>query len=314
MTLDSCLLPHDACPVQRARIVYNPAARNAPSFLRLSDAARALVSEGWHVDIASTRRAGEGVEIARDAAAHGIEVVFSCGGDGTINEVVNGLAGSGTALAVIRGGMGDVFGKEAGVPRDPVKALHVLLDGERHRMDLGLANQRHFLLMAGIGFDAAVVDAVPSGPKRLLGSTSYALWAVRELVRYRPRDVDLLIDGSPRSSRLYWLLLGNTRSYGGIASITGSALADDGLLDAYVFEGSSPAWLAATAARLAAGRQDGGRGVAFQRLQSLEVLTPGLPVQADGEYIGETPMRFGVAPAALDVLLPPGKARRLFGP
>jgi diacylglycerol kinase family enzyme len=180
-------------------------------------------------------------------------------------------------------------------------------------MDLGRAGPRHFLLMAGIGFDAAIVNAVPSRPKRLLGSTSYALWGARELLRYRPRRVDLLIDGSPRSARLYWLLLGNTRSYGGVATITSEAFADDGLLDAYVFEGAGAAWLAATAARLAAGRQDGGRGITFQRLGSLEVLTPGLPVQVDGEYIGETPMHFTVSPAAIDVLLPPDKADVLFG-
>ena len=93
-------------------------------------------------------------------------------------------------LGVLRGGMGDVFGKEAGIPKAPEKGLRVLLEGTRHRIDLGRANERYFLLMAGVGFDAEVVKAVPSRPKRLLGSTSYALWAVAKLPRYRARPVD----------------------------------------------------------------------------------------------------------------------------
>ena len=157
--------------MQRATVVYNPVSRNAPSWVRLQEAARAMRIDGWEVSVAATQAPGHGMELARAAAAGGVEVVFSCGGDGTINEVVNGIKGSASALAVLRGGMGDVFGKEAGIPRAPEKALRVLVEGARYRMDLGRANERYFLLMAGVGFDAAIVKSVPSRPKRLLGST-----------------------------------------------------------------------------------------------------------------------------------------------
>jgi YegS/Rv2252/BmrU family lipid kinase len=253
------------------------------------------------------------VALAREAAATGAAVVFACGGDGTINEVVNGLAGSECALGVLRGGMGDVFAREAGVPRAPEAALRVLIDGERRRFDLGLANERRFLMMAGIGFDAAVVRAVPRRPKRLLGSTSYALWGAWTLARYRPRRVLLRIDGDELETRLYWLLLGNTRSYGGVARIAVSARADDGRLEAYVFEGGGLGRVAGHAMRIARGRLEGAPGVSRRRVQTLEVISAGLPVQVDGEYAGETPMRFAVAPAALDVLLPRGGAAALFG-
>jgi diacylglycerol kinase family enzyme len=107
------------------------------------------------------------------------------------------------------------------------------------------------------------------------------------------------------------MLLGNTRSYGGVIDIASAAIADDGLLDAYVFDGSGPRWLLPTAARLAARRLEGAPGVTFERVQLLEVETPGLPVQADGEYIGETPMRFSIVRQALKVLLPAGKGLHL---
>src|SRR3989304_1812539 len=97
---------------------------------------------------------------AREAAATGAAVVFACGGDGTLNEVANGLVGSESTLGALRGGMGNVFAKEGGVPRSPEAALRLLVEGERRRIDLGVAGTgdggqgRHFVLMAGVGFDA----------------------------------------------------------------------------------------------------------------------------------------------------------------
>ena len=160
---------------------------------------------------------------------------------------------------------------------------------------------------------AAVVRAVPEAWKRRLGSTSYALWAVKLLLRYRPTEVALAIDGESISAELFWLLLGNTRSYGGIVNVTSEALVDDGHLDAYLFQGHGYAWEARTALKLAMRRHHGGRGVSFHRLQQLTIETPGLPVQADGEYIGQTPVTFSVEPQALDVLLPADRGRELFG-
>src|SRR5207237_2489341 len=125
------------------------------------------------------RGPGHATELARAAAASGVSVVFACGGDGTLNEVVNGLAGGDAAVGVLRGGMGNVFAKEIGVPKSPEMALRCLVDGERRRFDLGVvslavraestehagtrvgaasepspgANRKHFLVMAGLAVD-----------------------------------------------------------------------------------------------------------------------------------------------------------------
>jgi len=297
--------------VRRARIVYNPAARNAPSSERLHAAMRQAPA-GWELDLVATEAAGHATALAREAAAAGFDLVLACGGDGTVNEAANGLAGSRTALGVLRGGMGDVFAKEAGIPRPPERALAAVLEGERRRFDLGTANGRYFLLMAGVGLDAEVVRRVPDAMKRRLGSTAYVLWGLRLLPGYRARRTVLRIDGEERERDLFWLLLGNTRSYGGAIDVTSRAVVDDGLLDAYVFEGRGLGWAAVTGLRIALHRQDGGRGVDYRRVRSLEVAAPGIPVQADGEYFGETPVRFGVAPGALEVMLPKGAAARLF--
>ena len=147
--------------MQRAVIALNPVSRNSPPASRLEEAAKAFQAEGWQIDVHVTQAPGHATQIAREAAEAGYDVVFSCGGDGTINEVVNGIACTQTALGVLRGGMGDVFGREVGISRAPEEALKVLRDGERRRFDIVKANERYFLLIAGIGFDAEVVRAVP---------------------------------------------------------------------------------------------------------------------------------------------------------
>lgn len=297
--------------MERASIIYNQLAGNAPSTERLRLAAHALKSSGWEIDLRVTEAPGHATALTREAAAAGAHVVFACGGDGTLNEVVNGLVGSGASLALIRGGTGNVFAKEIGVPRSPERALRALVDGEERRFDLGIAGGRYFLLMCGIGFDASIVRRVPQRWKRLLGTASYILWGAIEILRYHGRPASLHIDGAEREVDLYWLLLGNTRSYGGVIDITGKALANDGYLDAYVFAGRGALWVASSGVRIVLRRQDGGAGVTFQRLRELEITTPGIPVQADGELFGETPMRFSVAPQALSVLLPQGRGLHL---
>jgi diacylglycerol kinase (ATP) len=299
--------------VKRASIVYNHVARNAPG-IDVLQAACAAVAPEWEVDILVTDAPRHGIELARQAYAKGSEAVFACGGDGTINEVANGLAGTSCALGVLRGGMGNVFAKEIGVSRHAERALPDLLNGDRRRFDLGVIDDRRFLLMAGIGMDAAVVRVVPDSWKKRLGSTSYAVWGAGVILRHRPKQISMTFDGERRMARLYWMLIGNTRSYGGIKKITQDALVDDGELDSYLFEGKGIAWLASTAFKLALGRQrrDGG-GISFHRFKQMSIETPGIPVQADGEYFGETPMTFSVDPQALDVLLPKGHAKELFG-
>jgi YegS/Rv2252/BmrU family lipid kinase len=308
--------------VKRAWIIFNPRARNAPSYQRLLDAAAVQALRGWEVRVTPTEAPMHAVDLAREAALAGSEVVFACGGDGTVNEVINGLVGSGATLGVLRAGTGNVFGKEVGIPRRLEDALRVLVHGQTNRFDLGFAEgdgligaqeggRRYFLLMAGVGFDGAVVRDVPSRPKRILGTTSYVIWGAVEALRFQGRPVSLSIDGQSAEVDLYWALVGNTRSYGGVADVALHAVADDGLLDAYLFSGHGAASVLRLGALIALHRHHQAKGVAFTAAKHVAVHSSGLHVQADGEYFGETPMRFGVVRRALPILLPPGAAGAL---
>ena len=296
---------------KRALAIFNPVARGAPPIERVREAIEAL--DGWETELQATEAAGHAIELAREAAARGLDAVVACGGDGTVNEVANGLAGSPTALAVVRGGTANVWAKEARLPRDPAGAVRLLAEGELRTIDLGRAGDRYFLLMAGIGFDATIVRRMSGVLKRRLGAAAYLIQGLRCVLTYRTVRAELSADGDPQSDGLYWLLLGNTRSYAGVLNLTHQARADDGKLDLCLLRRGGLLRLAWLAPWVLLGRHHRRAHVLYQQVTSLEVTTPGLPVQVDGEYLTETPLRFEVAPGALRVVVPRGVRNPLFG-
>jgi len=320
-----------------AVIIRNPASRRQIKPTQLEAAVAVFRAAGWHVTVATTDHASHATQLAREAAANDIDVVIANGGDGTINEIINGLAGSQTALAVIPGGTADVWAHEARIPRNPEKAVRIALTGERRRVDLGVANGRYFLLMAGIGLDAAIIPRVNPWLKRRAGALAYILAGIATAIRTRPWPASITMRGAadvaledspwrepPRpatgknqrppatSTTIFWMLAGNTRNYGGLVDITHRARIDDGLLDAaimrrgglHVFPDGIRAFL---------GRHDRSPNVSYTRASEIAIDTPGIPVQLDGERCMETPLRLTVAPGALNVIVPRGLRSPLFG-
>ncbi len=295
----------------RARFVWNPVSRRLAQ-PKLEEAAAWLLDQGWDVEVRRTQHPLHAVELAGEAAAAGVDVVAACGGDGTVNEVVNGLAGSQTALAVLPGGTANVWAKEAGIPRDPRRAVRLIVEGERRAVDVGCAGARRFLLMAGAGFDAHIVGHVSPAVKRALGASSYVTQGFRELLGYRGAEQTLRIDGEEVRSPVFWLVLGNTRSYGGAVRITNQSLVDDGLLDLCVFQDPGVLRFALYGVRILSGLQRLSHRVIWRRVRRIEIEGPPLPVQVDGELAGETPMCFRIEPGALHAIVPAGSRRALF--
>ncbi|MGE0135388.1 MAG: diacylglycerol kinase family protein [Dehalococcoidia bacterium] len=293
-------------------ILRNPHARHAPSEGALEAAARPLREHGWAVRLESTRTAGEAITLATEAAEAGIDVVAACGGDGTVHEVVQALAGTRTALAVVPAGTANVWAREAGVPLDVARSISLIPSARAVRVDVGMVEgdfgQRRFLLMCGVGLDAGVVRRVEghSRGKRILGKGWYGIVATRVLARARGVDCEVAMDGVATRRPLLQLVAGNTRLYGGVMRLTSLARMDDGLLDVCLFEGGGRRSLmrllfAAARGDLAVRRS---RGVDYLRGERVTVTgTRPLPIQADGEYVGETPATISVTPGDLTVLM-----------
>ncbi len=278
------------------------------------------LSADHEVTLAETARRGHATRLARSAASDGIDVVVVLGGDGTLNETANGLAGTDTALAALPGGSTNVFARIIGMPDDPIEAVGLLLDGlDRSaitRIGLGAVNGRYFLFHCGIGFDAAVVEQVESrGPwKRWAGHPLFVYAAITTWLRPTHRRRQLMqvldADGETLAEGLLTIVLNaDPYTYLGSRSFDlapGTRL--DEPLVAVTLPSLSPHRLLPVAARaLGAGDVRGMSGARVHDGQRdvTVVADPPVPYQADGDYLGEAPrLRIRWAPEALRLVLP----------
>lgn len=296
-----------------ALLIRNPVARHALSGPDLARALAVAREAGWHIECVETDACGHATELARAAASRGIDVVIVHGGDGTINEAANGLAGTQTALAGMRGGTANIWVKEIRLPKGPEQAMRAIVSGERRRVDLGRAGGRYFLLMCGLGIDAAIVPRVSARLKRRIGALAYIIAGVSVALRTRPWPVRMTVDETGSETPLYFAVIGNTRSYGGVVNIAHRALVDDAALDLVLMRRGGVLRLLRDSLLLLLRRHDHSPNVRYTRARTIEIATPGVPVQLDGEAHGATPMRFEVAPLALTVIVPRGLRSPLFG-
>jgi YegS/Rv2252/BmrU family lipid kinase len=302
----------------RARIVANPVSgsmRGADGLSELRATAIWLTEHGLPTEVTPTTRVGHAVELTREAVAAGRELVIAAGGDGTLNDVIQGLAGSTTALGVLPMGTVNVWAREIGIPIGASEAREILLHGVRRKVDLGRAGPRYFLMMAGVGFDAEVVKRVERNWLKRVGlkMLDYIATAGSLGLTQQPAKLTLRIAGQRRKMNALMVVIGNTRLYGGAMQFTRRAVADDGLLDMVVIGGGGWARRAGVFLRAFLRRPSLGPDARYERVRSVRLeSSPALPVQVDGDIIGSLPMTFTIAPGALWVLVPRNAPMRLF--
>ncbi len=293
-------------PKGRMLAITNPAA-SAGGFRRdMPRIMAALGALGYELDTRQTKGPGDATVFARQAVAEAYGLVCAIGGDGTVNETVNGLAGSDVPLAIVPTGTVNVLAMELGIPLDPPDAVRVIENGSLSWIDLGLAGDRYFALMAGIGMDARTVATVNPVLKKTLKEAAFA---VQGAVSYFTHEEPLLrVDCEERSVEGYFAVFGNAANYGGTFGITPLADMRDGLLDVCVLKdksilGTAWYWLAALVnshishPKVAYFRTKAARVAAVDARQ--EVL-----VQTDGEVAGKLPLECRVVPRALRVVVP----------
>jgi YegS/Rv2252/BmrU family lipid kinase len=290
----------------RATIIFNPSAGQAGTLAESLHAAAQVWSEqGWQIDFSPTQAAGDATHLARHAVEQQYDMVVAAGGDGTINEVVNGLAGSSTVLATLPLGTMNVWARELRLPLEPRAAAEAMLTWQTRSIDLGYAGGRYFLLMAGIGFDATITSGIRPEEKRRLGALAYVLRGIELALRVRGTHARLTLDGKHVRGRILMVVVGNTQLYGGIARITARASIDDGLLDVCVMKGDSFLSGLLHALSILRQRHSINPTIEYYRVRRVHITTrTALPVQVDGDTIGQTPMTFQVAAGALQALLP----------
>ncbi len=282
-------------------IILNPAARGDRA-VRLEEEIARVAPEAV---VRATTQAGDAARLAREAVATGYAQVVAAGGDGTINEVVNGLAGSTTALGLLPGGTMNVFACELGLPRRLAECWEVIRAGNVREIDLPTANGHAFVQLAGVGFDAQVVQATSRQSKKSLGPLSYLISMAQVAGRKPPRLRVELEAGAEEEGA--FVLIGNGRFYGGPFSVFTGARLDDGLLDLLIFRNLGYLDIMRYAhGILFGGKHVNLRDVSYLRTPRLRVSAEEeVPVEVDGELIGTAPVEFGFHPTRLRVLAPP---------
>lgn len=299
---------------KEALIIINPAAHNAESQRRMEQMYLAMQAEGWQISWSETKGRGDATAAAARAAEQDVPLVIACGGDGTVSEVANGLAGSQSALGVIPTGTSNIWAREIGLSKKPWEAGLRMIYGEKRLVDLGKAGDRYFLLLAGFGIDAAVTQSVPLSVKDKVGAAAYALAAAKELMRWRSQPIAVRIDGVERKLDVLMAFIGNTRLYAGLTQITPTAVVNDGRLEVCIYSGRGRRDIVAHAARTLLQLHRKSEKVLYRRARRIEFdWNEPLPVQLDGDPLDDCPREVVVVPSALWVVVPRGFKSPLFG-
>lgn len=216
---------------QRSAVIVNPVRVHGVPQLR-DLLASTLADAGWPAtEWFETTAEDPGTGQARQAVARGAEVVFVCGGDGTVRAVVAGLVGTDTAMAVLPAGTGNLLAVNLGLPMDHAKAIEVAVQGGRRRIDVGRVDDDVFAVMAGMGFDAVLMDEASTRLKARIGPLAYVLSALKHLLD-RPMRVLIEIDDAPAlHRRARTVLVGNVGGLQGGITLFPDAEPDDGRLD-----------------------------------------------------------------------------------
>lgn len=295
--------------IRRALVIFNRNAGGGRKVQRVDEVASMLREAGVAVDIHETTCAGDAEATAASARAEGsgIDVVICAGGDGTINEVVNGLAGGETPLAIIPIGTANVLAAEIGLETDTKSVVASILSGTPTPIHLGIANGRRFALMAGVGLDAEVVATVDRELKRQTGKLAYALATVNRWLAYRNHSYKVVVDGVVHEAAS--AIVANGHYYAGKFVCAGDARITEPGLHVCLFEKPGRWQAIYYMIALFCGFLD--RLNTYRVIPGKEVSVtdePDGPVQGDGDIITRLPVSIGVAAETVFLIMPPKTA------
>lgn len=309
-------MPND---IKDALLIYNPTSgrKRHRRFEEIEHAVRILKDSGLAVELAPTKGPGAATAIARQAVEQRRGMVIACGGDGTINEIVNGLAGSHVPMALLPAGTANILAKELGIPWDIPRAARLIPGGAIRRIALGMAsstngnhstdfpNGRYFLSVAGAGPDGAIVNGVDHDFKKNAGVLAYWAEGVRQLFTYGFPEMRIRSEGQERKATI--IVVGRTVNYGGPFKITtGANLFEDSFEFLTNTTRSRLGYLACLPAMLLGTLRNVNGIETWKATETICEPIGSEPVyaQIDGEPVGRLPLRFRIVPDALSIVTP----------
>lgn len=285
-------------------IIANPVSGGGRGERQARELLAALEAEGLATEVSYTRQAGDGEAVARTSRA---ECLVAVGGDGTVNEVLNGLDGRPSRLAVLPAGTANVVARELGVNRDAAALAAAIATGKGRAMDVGTWGDRRFLLGAGAGLDAEVVRRVSARRGRHSSLLKWVGPSLGGIFGYAYPKIRAMVDGDLVTESAQYAIVGNCRYSAGVFPATPEARPDDGLLDICLLHGLHPLRLL----RLLAGVWRPGfaklKGVTYLKGTAVGLEPAGgnaAPLQVDGDPAGHIPAEFGIIPRGVRMVAP----------
>ena len=285
-----------------AHVLVNPIAgsrRRRKQYPAVLDRLREI---GVSCDVTVSQFPGQITDLAAELAARGCETVVVCGGDGTVNEVINGIAGTDTALGVVPLGTANDFAQNMGI-KDVDSACTVVKQGRTKKIDLVRVNHdRFFAGTACLGFDAEVAAFARS--RRLNPFFMHVLGGLLKFFSYRPKTVELRFNGQKCFGDIFLVAFGNIKSYAKGMLITPQAVFDDASLDICVVKGMPKRKVLSIFPSVYKGTHVDHKEVTLYRAESVFVqsVSP-MDLYADGDFIASTPVRLEVVPEYLKVIV-----------
>ena len=329
----------------RADLIYNAHSGRQVVRRHLGWAITYLESNGWVVSVHETRGPRDAIALARRAAANGSDVVIAAGGDGTVNEVANGIVGTDSALGVLPLGTVNVWALQMGIPIPrhiapavrldrlvsglearvdrplPVNyyrsvlldAARILVEGETYHVDVGEVGGRRFLMWAGVGLDAEVTVRVSPEDKKAFGPWAFVGSALDVMREYKSTNTRLTLDGEVKQVQTSFVVVSNIQLYGGALPMGARACVDDGLLDVCIFKGDGLLNYVQHVLKVAARQHLSDSQIEYHQCQEIVVESADtLPVHVDDEPFTQTPVTIRIVPGALRAILPKNVPAGLF--
>ena len=299
----------------KAELIVNLTAGGGKPDHHLVTVLEYLKEKGLNFKVCITTRQGEAVELAQKAADNGAELIISVGGDGTVNEIVNGIMKSKNdpSLGIIPLGWANDFIKSTDIPSDIIEACKFIIKGKTKKIDVGLINgQTYFANICGVGFDAEVTHLANQMKSRhpnwnILSAYIYVFATIKKLLSpFRCHNVKIKIDGQEIYSKILFAAIGNGKFYGGRFKITPEAILDDGLLEICTVEEMGRFKYLSIIPKVFKGTHSSVKGVNFYRAKEV-VIQSSEPVlaQVSGEVIeGQKEFTITLLPKSLKLIVP----------
>jgi diacylglycerol kinase (ATP) len=292
---------------RRPLFVVNPAARGGRAARLLTLVRRAIAEHGGAGEVVCTERAGHATALAREAASAGFDAVIGVGGDGTLQEIANGLVTGAQLLPIgaVPTGSGNDFVRSLGLPTAPSAAVALAWSTAERLVDLAACGERYFINVGGAGFDARVARAAYSMPSVLrFGAVPYVAGVLRELMHNTAHELRIHLNDRTLQRRALMVAVANGAFYGGGMMICPEASRDDGLLDLCVVGAVSRPEVLRLLSAVFSGKHVGDPHVEFfrTRMVRIESAQP-CELHLDGELAGTLPAEFRAVPQALRVLV-----------